>query len=475
MDKLLTYDIKTVADKIQKGEISPVDLVEHVLTRIQEVDPLLNSFITVDREGALQQAAERENEIQQGIYRGPLHGIPIGLKDNIDKSGLVTTAGSKIFANNKPKTNASLVNSLQEAGAIIIGKQNLHQFAYGPTGDRSSHGPVKNPYNLEKMTGGSSSGSAASVAACLCYGSIGTDTGGSIRIPASFCGIVGMKPTYGRVSKRGVYPLSWTLDHAGPMTRTVTDNALLLNVLVENDAEDPDAIFKDSEDFTRLMGHDVKGKKIGIPDHFYFDNLDEEVRQVIQETIQHFEQLGAEIIPVTLPNMGDVSEAHKIILRSDAYALHEKNLAEFPEDWDDEVKERLLTALDTSGADYAKAVQVKKKTEQQFAPIWEKVDVLLTPTMPILPPATNERYVGDQKKESQHIRWTITKLTAPTNLTGFPSLSVPCGYSTEGLPIGVQLIGPNFDEAILYQLGGALEQKLGLNTAKFDIHSASTP
>lgn len=473
MDKLLTYDIRTIANKIKKGEISPVKLVEHVLKRIRELDPLLNSFISVDEEGALQVAAERENEIRRGIYRGPLHGIPIGLKDNIDTADLITTAGSEILANNIPQTDAPLVESLKEAGAIIIGKQNLHQFAYGPTGDRSSHGPVRNPHNLAKMTGGSSSGSAASVAAYLCFGSIGTDTGGSIRIPASFCGIVGMKPTYGRVSKRGVYPLSWTLDHAGPMTRTISDNAILLNALVMYDAEDPDAVSNEAEDFTRLIGKELTGSKIGIPDRFYFDQLDEEVAQAIQETTFHFEQLGAEIVTVTLPDMESFSEAQRIILRCDAYALHEKNLADFPDEWDEEVKERLLTAIGTSGADYANARQVKKKAEKQFAAILDEVDALLTPTIAILPPDIDERF-ADGQNGTQHIRSTITRLTGPTNLTGFPSLSIPCGYSTEGLPIGVQLIGQKFDEGTLYQLGYALEQKLILPPAKFNIPSTSS-
>lgn len=469
LDDIFASDLVEVANGIKNGEVSPVELVNGLLDRIKKVDLKLNSFITINRKEALDIAAEREKEIKLGEYRGPLHGVPIGIKDIIDTKGLKTTAGSQIYENNIPNEDAPVVKHFKSAGAIIIGKLSTHQFAYGPTGDRSYFGPVANPHNITKMTGGSSGGSAAAVSACLCYGALGTDTGGSIRIPSSFCGIVGMKPTYGSVSKRGVYPLSWGLDHVGPMTRSISANAVLLNVISTCDKEDPDSIYREPEDFTRLIGQDINNITIGIPTSFFFDNLNQEIKQLMQKTIERFENLGASTIPVDLPNMERMTEAHKVILRSDAYAIHEKNLIDYPDYWDEEVKERLLTALDTKGFEYANAIRMQQLAKKEFEQALEKIDVLLTPTMSVLPPEINGRHVGNAKNEEQHIRWTITKLTSPTNLSGSPSLSLPCGYSSGGMPVGVQLIGKEYEEAKLYQIGYVLEQDLSLKVAKLNI------
>jgi aspartyl-tRNA(Asn)/glutamyl-tRNA(Gln) amidotransferase subunit A len=469
IEELLTYDIGKVAKLIEEQKISPVELAKQLLERIEEVDPLINSFITVDKENVLEQAVKAEKEIENGTYRGPLHGIPIGLKDLIYTKNLKTTMGSDIYQNFVPTYNATVVGKLEEAGAIIIGKLNTHQFAYGPTGDRSFYGPVRNPYDLEKMTGGSSSGSAAAVSACLCFGSLGTDTGGSIRVPASFCGVVGMKPTYGLISKHGVYPLSWTLDHIGPLTRTVRDNALLLNALAGADPADPLSVNHESEDYTRDIGKGIEGIKFGLPSSFFFEDMNEEVRTVIDKTIDVLRNMGAIITPVDLPNIQKFSDAHKAILRSEAFAVHEKNLNDYPDKWDDEVKERLYTALETKGYEYAQALQTRQLAKEEFNQILEEVDVILTPTLPILPPKIEERHVNIEKYVGQHIRWSIIKLTAPTNLNGFPSLSIPCGFSNEGMPIGIQLIGKEFDEAILYRVGYSIEAELSIDTARYEI------
>lgn len=468
-EELVTYDIEKVSQLIKEKKLSPVELAEQLLKRIEELNPLINAFITVDKDAVLKQALKAEKEIDNGAYKGPLHGIPIGLKDLIYTKNLKTTMGSEIYQNFVPTYDAAVVGKLEEAGAIIIGKLNTHQFAYGPTGDRSFFGAVRNPYDLEKMTGGSSSGSAAAVAACLCFGSLGTDTGGSIRVPASFCGVVGMKPTYGLVSKQGVYPLSWTLDHIGPLTRTVKDNALLLNALAGYDPADPSSVQHESEDFTREIGKSIEGMKIGLPSKFFFDDMNEEVRVAVDKTIEVLRNMGAVISSVDLPNIEKFSDAHKVILRSEAYAVHEQNLKDYPDKWDDEVKERLYTALETKGYEYAQALQARQLAKEEFNAILKEVDVILTPTLPILPPKIDERHVNIEKYVGQHIRWSIIKLTAPTNLNGFPSLSIPCGFSAEGMPIGIQLIGREFDEATLYQVGNALENKLSINTAKYDV------
>lgn len=465
----VTYDIMKLSKLIKEKEVSPVEVTIQLLDRIEALDSSINSFITVDREDVLAQAKKAEEEIEAGQYKGPLHGIAIGLKDLIYTDNMRTTMGSEIYQNFVPEYNATVVEKLKNAGAIIIGKLNTHQFAYGPTGDRSYFGPVKNPYDTQKMTGGSSSGSAASVSACFCFGSLGTDTGGSVRVPASFCGIVGMKPTYGRISKHGVYPLSWTLDHVGPLTRTVGDNAVLLNSLAGYDPNDPNSVQSETEDFTRFIGKGIEGMKIGVPSTFYFDDMNGEVRQVIDQTIDALRELGAKIIPVSLSNLENFTEAHRDILRSEAYAVHEQNLADYPEQWDVEVKERLLTAHDTKGYEYAQALQTRQLAKDIFNEALEEVDVLFTPTLPIVPPNIDERHVDIEKYAGQHIRWSIIKLTAPTNLNGFPSLSLPCGFSSEGMPIGAQFIGREFDEAKVYQFGHALEQKLSINTAKLTI------
>jgi aspartyl-tRNA(Asn)/glutamyl-tRNA(Gln) amidotransferase subunit A len=462
----VAFDMKTLSKMIEEKEVSPVEVTLQLLDRIEAVDPGINSFITINREDVLAQAQKAEEEIEAGLYKGPLHGIAIGIKDIIYTDKMRTTMGSEIYQDYVPEYNAAVVEKLKKAGAIIIGKLNTHQFAYGPTGDRSHFGPVKNPYDKQKITGGSSSGSAASVSACLCFGSLGTDTGGSVRIPSSFCGIVGMKPTYGRISKQGVFPLSWTLDHVGPLTRTVTDNALLLNSLIGYDSNDPSSVHRETEDFTRYIGKGIEGMTIGLPSNFYFDDMNGEVKQVLDQTIETFRELGARIVPVTLSNLDKFTEAHKHILRSEAYAVHEQHLADYPDQWDDEVKERLLTAHDTKGYEYARALQTRQLAKDEFNRALEQVDVLFTPTLPILPPKINERHVDIEKYAGQHIRWSIIKLTAPTNLNGFPSLSIPCGFSSEGMPIGGQLIGREFDEAVLYQFGYALEQKLSIDTAK---------
>lgn len=460
MNDFLSKEIHSLAKQIKKGEISPVQLVKSTIDRIKKTDPTLNAYITVNEDKALKDANEMEKEIKQGNYKGPLHGIPIGIKDNIFTKGIKTTMGSEIYRNFSPKENAFVINRLIKAGAIIIGKNNTHQFAFGPTGDRSHVGPAHNPYNIKKMTGGSSGGSAAAVSAYLCFGALGTDTGGSVRVPASFCGIVGMKPTFGSISNRGVYPLSWSLDHVGPLTRSVIDNALLLNEMVAYDREDPKSIRRKKEDYTRLLGKDMKGKIIGIPTAYYYEDIDEEIQSAIKNVIQTFEMLGAEIRQIKLSISERSLEAQRIILRTEAYTVHENNLKEYPDLWDEEVKERLQTGLLTKGFEFARALQNRELAKKEFNEALDDCDILLTPTMSILPPDIGSRDVTITNRYGNHIRSTITKLTSPTNLNGFPSLTVPCGFSKDSLPIGVQLIGKEFDEATLYQFGFALEQEI---------------
>lgn len=480
---LLSKTISEIGNDIRSRKVRVTDITKEALDRIHSMDHRLNSFITINPK-AMDLAKKADEQIAEGKYIGPLHGIPIGLKDMIDTNDMKTTMGSEIYKNYIPEQDAAVVSQLKEAGAIIIGKLNTHQFAYGPTGDRSYFGPMFNPYDLTRMAGGSSGGSAAAVAAGFCYGTLGTDTSGSIRVPASFSGLVGMKPTNGLVSQKGIFPLARSLDSTGPMTRTIKDNAILMNVLQGTSntfyhnggmtTVDNNFTKKKHEDFTRLIGQNISNMKIGIPNTFFFDNLNSEIDHSIKNVINILKRLGTNVSNIYLTKMEEFSEAQKVIIRYESRQIHEKNLTNYPNMWDDEVKERLTTHIPTYD-EYKNALSLQKQSKKEFRQVMDKLDALITPTMSIMPPKINERYVdlGENKEknkiEDNHIRRSITKLTAPTNLNGLPSLTLPCGFSSKGLPIGVQLIGKENDEALLYQIGYALEQELDLDLSIVDV------
>jgi aspartyl-tRNA(Asn)/glutamyl-tRNA(Gln) amidotransferase subunit A len=465
--KWLSLDIQDLSRYIESKELSPVEVTKGILERIEQLAPVLNAFITVMADEALESARKAEQEILKGEWKGPLHGVPIALKDLVSTAGTRTTMGSEIYSDYIPDHDATIVHKLKQSGAVIIGKTNTHQFAYGPTGDVSFFGPVKNPYDLSKITGGSSSGSAAAVATALSYGAIGSDTGGSVRIPASACGIVGMKPTFGRVSKYGVYPLGYTLDHIGPLTRTIHDNAIMLNVLSGFDDHDPYSVKQEAEDFTRLLGKSIKGMVIGIPTTFYYENIQQDVKQAIDEAMDVFKHLGAEVRPVDI-DLSDIPWAQLMTIRSEAYAIHEEHLKSQPDKLHPEVRERLVASENVKGSDYVKAQQIRHQVLGHFNRALTEVDVLLAPTLPIVPTAIGQREV-DIEGYKEHVYQALLRLTGPTNSTGLPSLSVPCGFSSEGLPIGLQLIGKQFDETALYQVGFAFEQERSLPVLKWEL------
>ncbi|KQU25878.1 glutamyl-tRNA amidotransferase [Bacillus sp. Leaf13] len=467
-DEILQWDLFKLSNAIYNKQISPVEVTGHIIERISQVNPKINAYITVLADQAIKDAKQAEQEITLGNWRGPLHGIPIGVKDMIYTKNIKTTMGSQLFKNFLPDYNATVVEKLKRTGAIIIGKQNTHEFAYGPTGDRSYFGPVRNPYDLSKMTGGSSSGSAAAVASALCYGALGTDTGGSVRIPSSICGIVGMKPTFGRVSKYGLYPTSWTLDHIGPMTRCVKDNAILLNVLSGYDSQDYYSIKTTQEDFTRLLNKGIKGSVIGIPSSFFFERVELEVKNQVLQAIEVFKSLGAEVRPVNIPQIQKISLAHQMIVKCEAYTIHESPLVNSPELYDTEVKERLLSGSIPKALEYVKALQMKQVAIHEFNQVLEEVDVILFPTVSVLPPDIEQREVTIEGYP-EHVRSAINRLNGPTNLNGFPSLQIPCGFSSSGMPIGLQLIGKQLDEANLYRFAHSFEQEVALPTVKMNI------
>ena len=437
--------------------LSPVEVVRALLERIEADET--NSFITVTAQRALEEASLAEREILAGRHRGPLHGVPVALKDIIYTRGVRTTMGSALYAGHVPDHSATVARKLEEAGSVLIGKTNTHELAYGPTGDRSYFGPTLNPHDARRITGGSSGGSGAAVAAMLCYGALGSDTGGSIRIPAALCGIVGMKPTFGRVSKSGVFPLCWSLDHVGPITSTVEDNALMLNVLAGHDQEDHYSVDRPAEDFTRHLRRGLHGGGIGLPRSFYFDHVDEEVGARVLEAVEVFRSLGARVREVQIPNLIDTLHAHRLILGAEAYAVHEESLENEPETFDEEVGERLMDGARPRAYRYAKARRRGVLATDEFDHALHGVDALLTPTLPIT--ATNigqrEVSIGDYEES---VRSALTRFTGPTNLTGHPSLSIPCGTTASGLPVGLQLIGRHFDEATLYCFGHAYEEAM---------------
>jgi aspartyl-tRNA(Asn)/glutamyl-tRNA(Gln) amidotransferase subunit A len=456
-DADLPRSLAGLSRELLARHLSPVEVVMALLGRIEADET--NSFITVTAERALEKASLAEREILAGQYRGPLHGVPVALKDIIYTRGVRTTMGSALYSGHVPDHSATVARKLDEAGSILIGKTNTHEFAYGPTGDRSYFGPTLNPHDAGRITGGSSGGSGAAVAANLCYGALGSDTGGSIRIPAALCGIVGMKPTFGRVSKSGVFPLSWSLDHIGPITRTVEDNALMLNVLTGHDPEDLYSVDWPAEDFTRDLRRGLRGAVIGVPTGFYFDHVDEEVGTRVREAIEVFRSLGARVREVEIPNLVDTLHAHRLILGAEAYAVHQERLENEPETFDEEVGERLMDGERLKAYRYANARRRGVLATDEFDRALQGVDVLLTPTLPIVATEIWQREVGIGDYE-ESVRSALTRFTGPTDLTGHPSLSVPCGTTASGLPVGLQLIGRHFDEASLYRFGHAYEEAM---------------
>ena len=426
----------------QNKETSPFMVTQALLRQIEQ--STLNSFISVQAAPALEKArilsSTNPSEAQ------PLFGVVIGIKDLVDVKGVPTTMGAEGFDGNIPKNDAKIVARLRAAGAIIIGKTNTHQFAYGPMGDRSAAGPTRNPHNPERMTGGSSSGSAAAVAAGLVHAAIGTDTAASVRLPAAFCGVVGMKPTLGLVPSEGIFPLSKTLDHPGPITRDCHDNARVLAVIAG----------KPLERYLKRIDKPVAGIRIGLPQHFFNHPWSAPVEAAMANAVQFLKEQGATVCSASIPNIDRIYEAQQHILRYEALALHRQRL-EAGAPYESEVRERLLAGEEITEDMYAAAMADRQMAKESFDETLKDVDIILTPTCGVTAPKLQERQtlVG---QDTVPTRWLLTRLTAPTNLSGHPSLSVPFGEDEQGLPIGLQLIGRYHDEATLYQVGNALSQ-----------------
>ena len=429
----------------QNKQLSPTEVTKSYLETIASQNKLLNAFITVCYDEALVQASEAEKQFREGKKMGLLNGIPIAVKDLIYTKGIRTTMGSGVYKDFVPSEDASVIQSLKRTGAVIIGKTNTHELAYGTTGDDSYFGPIKNPYDRSKIAGGSSGGSAAAVAANLCAGALGTDTSGSIRIPASCCGIVGMKPTFGQIKLEGVYPLSWSMDHAGPMTKTVKDNAILYSALTGSQT------YQKIEEFDNCT--------VGIPSTYFFDEIQPEVRETIESAIKLFEKIGARTENVKIPDMDGVMEISSAIDRSEAYLINRDIALQEDSLLGDETRNRILQGAEIRAYEYLLAQKLRDKLAGEYAMLFKKVNFIVTPTLPILPTAIGDEYVEINGRVVP-VRSSLMKFTFLTNYIGLPSISIPCGFSASGLPIGIQLIGKKYDEVHLYQLAYALEQVL---------------
>lgn len=450
---LVQLSLTEAAAKIRAGEITATQLTQACLDRIAIYDPKLDAFITVMKQQALAMAQQLDEEQKAGKLRGPLHGVPLAIKDIIDTAGTRTTGGSALFADRVPTEDATVVARLRAAGAIIIGKTNTQEFAMGG-GETSYFGPARNPWNLAHNTGGSSSGSGAAIAAHLAFGALGTDTGGSVRMPASYCGIVGLKPTYGLVPIRGILPLTVSLDHCGPMTRTVEDNALMLNVMAGYDKYDITSVDHAKEDYVAQLSQPVSGFKLGTPVG-YFDDLQPDVAKAVDVAIALLATLTKGVSEVALPGISQLGNLGSL---GETYAWHEQYFKNASSKYMLAERRRLQSVADAEpkAADYIRAKweleTVRRKVDDSFADF----DLVVLPTQRIVAPTLNELIgkVNDPKQASPR----VTSNCQPFNVLGLPSISIPCGFSKSGLPIGLMIAGPHFSEGKVLALAKAYEQ-----------------
>ncbi len=442
---------------IRDKEISPVEIIDAHLARIEATEPALNSFITLLPEQAREVARRAESQIQAGNYRGPLHGVPVGLKDLFNTAGVRTTSGSRIFDNFVPAEDCTVAARFQRAGAILLGKLNMHQFAYGPTGENFDYGHMHNPWNPELVTGGSSGGSGSAAAAGQCTITMGSDTGGSVRIPAALCGIVGLKPTYGLVSRAGLTPLSWCLDHPGPMVRTVEDAALTLNAIAGYDPKDAASASGEVPNYTAALTGSVEGLRIGLPREYFEAPLDPEGETSVRTAVSQLEDMGATITEVSLPMFRDSQAISGAILMAEAAAYHRELLARDGDKLTPSVRLRLEAGLFVTAADYLKAQQARARFNREMAQLFQEVDLLAGPTEPVTAPPilASEIVIGDQTVDATG---ALTQYTRPYNISGTPAITVPCGFSEAGMPFGLQLAGKPFDELTVLRAAYAYEQ-----------------
>lgn len=440
-----------LARDFASGALTPVDVLEAQLARIELHDPALNAFLEVTAAPARREAEAATAEIRSGRRRGPLHGVPIGIKDLFDLAGFRTTAGSRILADRVPGEDAFVVRRLREAGAVIVGKLNLHEFAYGLTSDNPHYGACRNPWNHDRVAGGSSGGSAAALSAGLCTLALGTDTGGSIRIPAAACGVVGLKPTFGRASRRGVVPLAWSLDTVGPMSRTVADAALLLSVIAVPDEDDPWCAREPLADAGADLEAGVRGLRVGVPEPDVLEGIDPDVARAFGAAVDVLRHEGAEVVAVGLPPIEPVHTAHHAILASEASAWHRPWITSRADDYGADVRRGLELGCFIPAIDYVDARRAQDRFQREVDRTLERVDAIVTPALPRAALA-----VGEAFSREPAVAWN--RFLTPFNLLGLPAASLPCGLDRSGLPIGLQVAGRAFDERTVLRVARAYER-----------------
>jgi aspartyl-tRNA(Asn)/glutamyl-tRNA(Gln) amidotransferase subunit A len=446
------FTIQQASNAIRMGELSPTELTRSCLARIERLNPALNAFITVTAESALEEARRAEVEIRSGKHRGPLHGIPLALKDIVDTAGVRTTAASLLFEKRVPTEDAFIVKRLKAAGAVLLGKLNLHEFAYGGSGIIGAFGVARNPWDTERITGGSSSGSAAAVAAGLCLGAIGTDTAGSIRLPSAFCCITGFKPTFGLVSAHGVIPLASSYDHVGPMARTAEDCALILQAIAAYDSWDPNSSTVQGGGYAQALADKVTTLRLGVPDQFFFDDLDPEVAAALDEALRNARSMASEIKSVSIP-----IDIDRTVHLYEAYQYHAKYLPGSADKYQPETLRRIMAGEKVGANEYQHKKAELLELRRKAAAIFDDVDLILTPTAPVLSPVIAELQAHPEQLRPAEI--VMLRNTRPFNVLGLPSISIPCGVSKSGLPIGLQIIGPAHEDTLVLRFAHSFQQE----------------
>ncbi len=435
--------IRSIMRKLERRDLNSVELVEAQLERAESISKL-NAFISLCAETALEEARAADEARRRGDVKGPLHGVPLTVKDLVYSKGIRTTSGSKIFADFVPNEDATVLARLRAAGAILLAKTNLHELAYGVSNANPFYGPARNPWNPKRISGGSSGGSAVALAAGVGFGSVGTDTGGSIRIPSALCGTVGLKPTYGRVSAQGVTPLSWSLDHVGPMARTVSDVAILYTVMADLSSAEP-------------VGGSKVASRLGLHEKYFFENIDGEVEDAVRSAIEVLVGLGMEIVELDVPEIEIQGSCRNTITFAEASSFHEENLRRRPEDYGENTLELLQLGRLVPATDYLTALRARRKIVRAFEEAFSRIDVLVAPATVAAAPGIDETRLSN----GEELRAGLLRMASPFNTTGFPSLSLPCGFTSDGRPIGLQLAAGPGKEALLLQVAQAYESSQG--------------
>jgi len=449
--------LTAVAKAIAEKRVSSREATQSCLDRIAQWQPRLNAFMAIEVEAALAAAHAADAALAKGNHRGALRGVPLAHKDMYYDAGKVVTCGSKIRRDFVATTTSTALQRLKDAGAIRLGSLQMAEFAYGPTGHNAHYGPVHNPWGIDHITGGSSSGSGSAVAARLTFAALGSDTGGSIRMPAHFCGVTGLKTTYGRISRAGAMPLSQSLDTVGPLARSAEDCALLLGLMAGADPQDPTAVAGLVPDYMAAVREEIKGLTIGVPNAFYVDDLDPAVARVLDETVAVLKREGVDIVQVELPDQRQLTAACQLVLAVEAAAFHKRWLIERPQDYGSQEHARLQNGLAIPGVTYLEAMRWRGPALSAHLAAVADVDAVIAPVAPVAAPTIAESDVGNSP-DAESVIQRLTRFTRPINYLGLPSLSIPAGFTRGGLPVGMQLIGRSFDEAMLLRIGAAFQR-----------------